>query len=145
MPRSDFYILPSNDSDSRRRFLCKVLEKVHGLGHQIYIRTADEAAARQLDELLWEYCSEAFLPHNLIAEKLEMPSPIEIGYGDSLPQHREVYVNMALEASDLSLSFERIIEVVIQQDEILEATRNNYRQYQQRGYEIHMNDMRRKG
>lgn len=143
MPRSDFYILPSDDSDSRRRFLCKVLEKVHGLGHRIYIRAGDEAAAKQLDELLWDYRADSFLPHSLIAEGLG--SPIEIGHGDSLPQHREVYVNMALEASELSLSFERIIEVVIQQDEILEATRNNYRRYQQRGYEIHMNDMRRKG
>lgn len=143
MSRSDFYILPSDDSGTRRRFLCKVLEKVYGLGHRIYIRATDEAAARQLDELLWEYRSDAFLPHSLIAEGLD--SPIEIGYGDSLPQHREVYVNMALEASELSLSFERIIEVVVQQDDILEATRANYRTYQQRGYQIHMNDMRRKG
>ncbi len=142
MPRSDFYILPSDDSDTRRRFLCKVLEKAHGLGHRIYIRAADETAARQLDELLWDYRSDAFLPHSLIAEQLD--SPIEIGYGDSLPQHRDLYVNMAFEANELSLSFERIIEVVIQQDDILQASRDNYRQYQQRGYEIHMNDMRRK-
>jgi DNA polymerase-3 subunit chi len=142
MPRSDFYILPTDDPDARRRFLCKVLEKVHGLGLPIYIRADSETAARQLDELLWSYRPDAFLPHSLIAEQLD--SPIEIGYGDSLPRHRKVYVNMALEAQPSALDFERIIEVVVQQDDILEATRANYRHYKQRGYEIHMNDMRRK-
>jgi DNA polymerase-3 subunit chi len=143
MPRSDFYILPTDDPDARPRFLCKVLEKVQGLGHRIYIRAANENEAKQLDQLLWDYRPSAFLPHSLLAEQLG--SPIEIGYGDSLPEHRDVYVNMALEADPLSLEFERIIEVVVQQEEILAATRNNYRDYQQRGYEIRMNDMRRKG
>ncbi|MEH6471893.1 MAG: DNA polymerase III subunit chi [Halopseudomonas sp.] len=143
MPRSDFYVLPTNDSEARRRFLCKVLEKVHGLGHRIYIRTTDETSARQLDELLWDYRPEAFLPHSLVAEQLD--SPIEIGYGDSLPQHRDVFVNLELAVDDAALNFERIIEVVVQQPDILEATRANYRRYKERDYEIHMNDMRRKG
>lgn len=142
MARSDFYILPTEDPDARPRFLCKVLEKVYGLGHRIYIRAASENDAKLLDQLLWDFRPSAFLPHSLLAEQLG--SPIEIGYGDSRPDHRDVYVNMALEAEPLSLEFDRIIEVVIQQTDILAATRSNYRDYQQRGYDIHMNDMRRK-
>ncbi|WP_421862098.1 DNA polymerase III subunit chi [Motiliproteus sp.] len=141
--RSDFYVLPTEDPDARRRFLCKVLEKVVALGHRIYIRTDDETQARQLDEWLWDYQPEAFLPHSLLAAGLN--SPIEIGYGDSKPDHREVFVNLALEIDELALEFNRTIEIVVQQTEILEATRANYRRYQGQGYEIHMNDMRRKG
>ncbi len=142
MPRSDFYILPTDDPQARRRFLCKVLEKVYTLGHRVYIRAGDETSARQLDELLWEFRTDAFLPHSLIAEQLN--SAIEIGYGDSLPEHRDVYVNLELEVADVALGFERIIEVVVQQQDILDATRANYRRYKQQGYEIRMNDMRRK-
>ena len=142
MPRSDFYVLPTDEIEARRHFLCKVLEKVHGLGHRIYIRTPDEASARQLDQLLWDYRPDAFLPHSLIAEGLD--SAVEIGYGDSRPEHREVFVNLELETDPLALEFERVIEVVVQQPEVLDATRSNYRIYQQNGFEIHMNDMRRK-
>ncbi len=140
MPRSDFYVLATDNPQARRHFLCKVLEKVHRLGHRIYIRTSDETSARQLDELLWEFRAEAFLPHSLIAEQLD--SAIEIGYGDSLPQHRDVFVNLELDVADTALQFARIIEVVVQDQRILDATRSNYRRYQQQGYEIRMNDMR---
>jgi DNA polymerase-3 subunit chi len=141
MPRSDFYVLAAEDLQARRHFLCKVLEKVTRLGHKIYIRTDNETSARQLDELLWEFRADAFLPHSLVAEQLN--SSIEIGYGDSLPSHRDVFVNLELEVADIALQFERIIEVVVQNQEILDATRANYRLYQQHGYEIRMNDMRR--
>lgn len=141
MPRCDFYILAADDPQTRRHFLCKILEKVHGLGHRIYIRTGNETSARQLDEWLWEFRADAFLPHSLIAEQLD--SAIEIGHGDSLPKHRDVFINLDLEVPDTALTFDRIIEVVIQQPDILEATRANYRHYKQRGYEVRMNDMRR--
>ncbi|MFT5721381.1 MAG: DNA polymerase-3 subunit chi [Motiliproteus sp.] len=141
MSRSDFYILATDDPQTRRHFLCKVLEKVYGLGHRIYIRASDETSARQLDEWLWEFRSNAFLPHSLIAEQLD--SPIEIGYGDSLPEHRDVFINLELEVTDAALTFDRIIELVIQQPDILAATRANYRRYKLQGYDIRMNDMRR--
>ncbi|MFT6914651.1 MAG: DNA polymerase-3 subunit chi [Motiliproteus sp.] len=140
MSRSDFYILAADDPQARRHFLCKILEKVYGLGHRIYVRTGDEASARQLDEWLWEFRGDAFLPHSLIAEQLD--DVIEIGYGDSLPGHRDVFINLELEVTDAALSFDRIIEVVIQQPEILAATRANYRRYKLQGYDIRMNDMR---
>lgn len=140
MPRSDFYILATDDLQARRHFLCKVLEKVYRMGHRVYIRTSDEASAKQLDESLWEFRADAFLPHSLIAEQLD--STIEIGYGDTLPQHRDVFVNLELDVAEIALQFERIIEVVVQNQQILDATRANYRRYQQQGYEIRMNDMR---
>ncbi len=142
-PRSDFYVLPSADVASRERFLYKLLERISPLGRRIYIRTDSEASARALDRSLWDYRPEAFLPHALVAAK--EPVNIEIGYGDALPEHTDVYINLALEVPEQALRFNRTIEIVVQQDDILTATRANYRRYQQSGYEIHMNDMRPKG
>lgn len=142
-PRSDFYVLPSADADSRERFLYKLLERIRPLGHQIYIRVESEAHARALDHSLWDYRPEAFMPHALVAAKEQVN--IEIGYGDALPDHQDVYINLALEIPDQALGFNRTIEIVVQQEDVLAATRANYRRYQQSGYEIHMNDMRPKG
>ncbi len=142
MPRSDFYVLPSADTRAREHFLFRLLEKIIALGHRIYIRTESEAAAAALDSQLWEYSADGFIPHSLVVE--DLGSPVEIGYGDALPRHREICLNFALDIPDIALEFERTIEIVVQQPEILAATRRNYRRYQQSGYEIHMNDMRRK-
>ena len=55
-----------------------------------------------------------------------------------------MFINLELEIAEAALEFTRIIEIVVQQEEVLAATRANYRRYQQQGYELHMNDMRRK-
>ncbi|WP_210396907.1 DNA polymerase III subunit chi [Motiliproteus sediminis] len=142
MPRADFYVLPAPEPEARSRFLVKLLEKILGLGRQLYIRVPNEAEMRQLDKLLWEYRADAFLPHSPLAEGLH--SPIEIGYGDARPAHRDVFLNLCLELPDVALEFDRITEIVIQQPEVLDACRANYRRCQQADFEIHMNDMRPK-
>ncbi|MCW9051916.1 MAG: DNA polymerase III subunit chi [Motiliproteus sp.] len=142
MKRSDFYVLPSVETSQREQFLYKVVEKVLGLGHRIYIRAATELQAKELDGRLWDYAEHAFIPHSLLAEKIS--SPVEIGYGDSLPDHQDVYLNFALEVPESALGFDRTIEIVVQTDDVLTATRDNYRRYKEAGFEIHMNDMRPK-
>ena len=141
MSRCDFYVLPSPDPEARVHFLYKLLEKVLGLGHKVYIRAASEQQANLLDSRIWDYQDHAFLPHSLIAEGLE--SPIEIGYGDALPTHKDIFLNFDLEIPTQALSFDRIIEIVVQEQSILDATRNNFRHYKKAGFDIRMNDMRR--
>ena len=123
-------------------FLYKLLEKVVRLGHKVYIRAASEQQANLLDNRIWDYQDQAFLPHSLVAEGLE--SPIEIGYGDAQPTHKDIFLNFDLEIPDQALSFNRIIEIVVQEQSILEATRCNFRHYKKAGFDIHMNDMRKK-
>ncbi len=142
MSHVDYYVLPDTGSDARLHFLYRLLDKIHPLGMRIYIRVHDETEARQLDQRLWEYRADAFLPHSLLTEGLE--APVEIGYGDSLPSHRAVYINMAGDIAPAAFAFERLIEIVIQQEQVLADTRANYRQYKQQGFTIRMNDMRRK-
>ena len=142
MSRSDFYVLPSPAPEARMNFLYKLLEKILKLGRRVYIKAESEEQARMLDTRLWDYQDQAFIPHSLVAEGLA--SPLEIGYGDAKPDHCDVYLNFALDIADEALKFDRIIEIVVQEPRILESTRNNYRRYKQAGYDIHMNDMRRK-
>ncbi len=142
MNRCDFYVLPSTAPEKREHFLYKLLEKVTALGHRVYIRAASEQQASILDNKLWDYSEQGFIPHSLIAEGLN--SPVEIGYGDSLPEHRDVFLNFDLEIPEHALAFDRILEIVVQTPEILAATRENYKLYKNADYDIHMNDMRPK-
>jgi DNA polymerase-3 subunit chi len=141
--RADYYILPDSEPGSRAAFLCRLCEKILGLGMAVFISTADEMAARQLDQQLWSARAQSFLPHGLLGG--EPAAPIEIGWGEQLPDHREVFVNLSARLPEAAFQFERIVEVVIQTPQVLAATRENYARCRERGVELHRTDLRRRG
>lgn len=138
--KADFYLLPNDDPEDRGRFLCRLLEKVCAMGHQAYIHTEDARAAQQLDQLLWEFKPEAFIPHGLSGETHH--SAVEIGWDTQRPQHRDLFINLALDAPEDITQFERILEIVVQSPPILEATRQNFRRYKELGIPAEMHDLR---
>ena len=140
MSRADYYILPDTEPESRAAFLCRLCEKILGLGMRVFISTEHETAARQLDQQLWTARPQSFVPHVLLGG---LPaSPIEIGQGEQLPNHREVFINLSGRLPDTAFEFERIVEIVIQAPEVLAATRENYARCRDHGLELHRTDMR---
>lgn len=140
--KADFYVLPSTDPDARARFLCRLVEKIRALGHEIFIQTRDESEAQRIDQLLWEYRPESFIPHSLLSESDN--AGVKIGWDAQRPAHQDVYVNLDLEIPDDALKFDRILEIVVQSEDILTATRSNYKLYQTDSVQIDMHDMRKK-
>ena len=140
MSRADYYILPDTEPESRAAFLCRLCEKILGLGMRVFISTEHGTAARQLDQQLWTARPQSFVPHVLLGG---LPaSPIEIGWGEQLPNHREVFINLSGRLPDTAFEFERIVEIVIQTPEVLAATRENYARCRDYGLELHRTDMR---
>ncbi|RTE66573.1 DNA polymerase III subunit chi [Amphritea opalescens] len=143
MSQADFYVLPNAEPESRNAFLCRLADKVLGRGLNVFIRVANETEANRLDQLLWDYRPDAFIPHGILNQKPD--APVQIGWGDQLPTHRDVYINLGLDASAETLKFDRILEIVIQQPDILAATRQNFALYKKNGITPKMHDMRPKG
>lgn len=140
--KADFYVLPSSDPDARARFLCRLVEKIRALGHEIFIQASNETEAQRIDQLLWEYRPESFIPHSLLNETDN--AGVKIGWDSQRPQHQDVYVNLDLDIPEDALKFDRILEIVIQSEDILTATRSNYKIYQKSSVKIDMHDMRKK-
>ena len=140
--KADFYVLPSSDPDARARFLCRLVEKIRALGHEVFIQTRDESEAQRIDQLLWEYRPESFIPHSLLNESDN--AGVKIGWDAQRPQHKDVFVNLDLDIPEDALGFDRILEIVVQSEEILTATRANYKLYLSNGVQIDMHDMRKK-
>lgn len=141
MTEADFYVLPASEPEARSLFLCRLCEKVMGLGHPIFIHCDHQSEAEHLDQFLWEFKPDAFLPHTLIGATTA--APIRIGWGKQRPDHQRVFINMALAIPEDALGFERILEIVVQETSVLAATRSNYRLYQDSQIKVRMNDMRR--
>ncbi|AJQ94925.1 DNA polymerase III subunit chi [Gynuella sunshinyii] len=141
MTRVDFHILASSSIDDRVNYCCRLVDKIHGLGHRILICVDDAHEAGILDTRLWDFKPESFIPHGIIEP--DSGHPIEITWQDNPHHHNNVIVNMGQNIPEFFSRFERYIEVVCQQPEILTNSRKHYRFFQQRGYPLHRHDLRK--
>ena len=142
MTSIDFYILGQTTQQARYDFVCRLVEKVYGEGRQVYLHVPCEEDARLLDDTMWQYKSESFLPHNVIGDTEQPQTQIQIGWLDHPDHHYDVLVNLCDPIPTFFSRFERVLEVVIQDEAILEQTRQHYKFYKDRGYEVTHRDMR---
>jgi len=146
MTRIDFYILPDSEQQARLFFLCRLAEKAYKQNHRIYIHTDSAATTQAIDELLWSFRPDSFIPHHLL-ENTAASAPIAIGHGDNSGKdcgdHNDVLINLCDEIPDFFSRFERCIEIVIQQPDVLAITRKHFGFYRERGYPLSSHDLRK--
>lgn len=133
MTRVDFYILSQADSAAREWLACRLTEKAWRLGHRIYVHSDSDTQGQRVDELLWRFRVDAFVPHSAAADR---PGPVHVGWGADPGDHHDVLINLALTVPAFYSRFERVTELVCQQAEVLAASRENWKFYQQRGYPL---------
>lgn len=141
MTSIDFYILPDSEPSARILFACRLAEKVYKQGRQIYIHTANEQHAKEVDQQLWAFRADAFAPHQFA--NVESKAPINIGYANQGTQFQDVLINLDTQVPDFFSHYQRILEIVVQDTDILASTRQNYKFYQNKGYPLKYQDMRR--
>lgn len=134
MTQVDFYILPETTSEARWLFACRLADKAQRMGMRVLVAMDTEAEARQFDELLWTFKPESFIPHQLINGG--KPAPIEITYNPDAGDHQGLLLNLSKTMPAYFSRFERLAEVVVQEPEILAATRERFSFYKSRGYPI---------
>jgi DNA polymerase-3 subunit chi len=131
-----FYILEESSSMQRLRLACRLLEKAYKNRHRIYVNADDEKQAHLLDEMLWTYKDDAFVPHNLYGDGPEPAPPVQIGFVITPDKQRDILLNLSLEVPAFYSQFARILEIVSADSAIQAAGREHYRQYRAAGYEI---------
>lgn len=134
MTQIDFYILPETTSDARWLFACRLIDKVQRMGIRTLVVMDNEAEARQLDELLWTFKPESFIPHQLINGG--KPAQVEITYDTETGDHQGLLLNLSKIVPPYFSRFERLSEVVIQEPQSLQTSRERFGFYKQRGYPI---------
>lgn len=148
MTRVDFYILPDADPAQRPLLACRLAEKACGQGLKVYVHTATEGEALHLDELLWTFRDGSFLPH-AIAKGTDPASaesesvPVLVGHDHEPSTHMDVLINLDMEVPRFFGRFERVAELVDQRPEQLARSRERYRFYRERGYELNSHQLKR--
>lgn len=136
MPKIDFYILPDPDEQARSRFICRLIEKAYKNRHRIYINTDNQQEAHALDEILWTYREDSFLPHNLYGDGPDPAPPIQIGFGVTPEKHRDILINLSRDIPEYYTQFARVMVCVSPEATLQELARDHYRQYRAAGHNI---------
>ena len=139
MTRVGFYVVGNADPGFRLSVAARLTDKAFRQGHRVYLHAADEQQARQLDELLWGFRPQSFLPHGLVGSP--DAEQVAIGWGDDPGQHDDLLINLQLGIPGFFSRFHRVAEVVTQDPDSLAALRQSWRFYQERGYHLEKHDL----
>jgi len=156
MTRVDFYVLPEagqNNSvgnseagaklaDDTVMTVCKLCDKAAGTGQRTYIYAPIAAQASALDAALWSFRQGSFIAHEQLGAPLSAPLPaVLIGDAEPPDEYQAVMINLSREVPPFFSRFERVLEVVDGNAAERAASRERYKFYRDRGYELAMHKL----
>jgi len=137
MARIDFYILPDTTLDARLQFACKLAETIWRKGYRLHLHCEDEALARQVDDALWNFRPDAYLPHALEDSDLAAQVPVTLGWKTlPAPPKNTALLNLHPEIPDGFDAYDRVAEIINQHQDVLIAKRACWKRYKEMGHEV---------
>ena len=124
-------------------YACRLLRKAAASGSTVAV-VGDAALLSKLDEQLWSFSALDFVPHGRIESMApEQRQSTPIWLCDSAPQGkgRQVLVNLTQKVPEGFDAYERVIEVVSQEDTDRQSARLRWKHYSEGGYEIVRHDL----
>lgn len=139
--RVDFYLLTTPEPKAPWLLACRLLEKAYQRGHRVFVICENKADAEYLDELLWTFKDESFIPHHLQGEGPEPAPQVQISYGPEPKGFSDILLNLSSTVPAYHSRFRRVMEIVAESDEAKNISRNHYREYRTKQCVIHTHKM----
>ena len=146
MARADFYLIAKpRFRDEPLLLVCELAKKALAAGQPMLVLARDAAQAERLDDLLWSFEPDAYVPHQIAGLEPE----------DGGGEEEEADVLIAPPEADVPLrplvlnlrdaavegAFERVLEVVPADDSARGPLRERWRRYKARGLDLKKYDM----
>ncbi|BAW80456.1 DNA polymerase III chi subunit HolC [Candidatus Nitrosoglobus terrae] len=131
MIRVDFYLLTGQACEY---FACRLTEKAYNLGQKIYIQTEDQRQAQVINDLLWTFRQGSFIPHSLVGTQEIIQPPVLIGYEYKFEIEMNLLINLSSKIPEFCSNFQRVVEIVDQNEHKRQLGREHYRYYRNQGY-----------
>jgi DNA polymerase-3 subunit chi len=137
MTQVDFYTRVGN----KLSVACRLAAKAHARDMRVAMLCPDDATAKKLDQMLWALAPLSFVPHCVATHALAERTPVVIATGDDAPGHDDVLVNLRDEWPPSFSRFQRLVELVSEDEDDKRAARARFKFYRDRGYEIRTHDL----
>lgn len=139
--RADFYLIAKpRFLTEPLRLVCELARRAHDSGQPALILARDAAQAEELDELLWAFDEDAYLPHQIAGQDEDDDiTPILIVSPGSATPDRPLVIN--LRDAVAPGRFERVLEVVPADADARGPLRQRWTQYKAMGFTLAKHDM----
>jgi len=134
MTRIDFH---TNVTDSHA-YTCRLVRKARhaAAASQIVILVKDKSELSKLDDALWTFSAQDFLPHAVAGDALAAQSSVILTDDAAFAPHQDILINLSGAVPTSFAQFERVFEIVSQDVSDTEAGRQRFAYYRQRGYQL---------
>ena len=140
MPRADFYLIAKpRFLEEPMKLVCELARKSYDKGLWTLILARDAAQAEALDELLWSFDDDAYIPHQIASDEEDELTPVLIATPDRDVPSRALVINLR---DDTYLgTCDRVLEVVPADASARGPLRERWKQYKALGLDMHKHDM----
>jgi DNA polymerase-3 subunit chi len=142
MTQVDFYIVPGDSPENRLHFACRLTDKAYRLGNRVFIHTESAQQTRLLDDLLWTFQQNSFVPHSVYQDTAEVPPPVRLAHDVEPDASSDVLINLAADVPLFFSRFERVAELVNEDADVRRSGRNRYNFYKERGYPLRTHEIK---
>lgn len=130
-PHIVFYEIPDKEPNMIVRVSCKLVCEYYRAKTNVHIIIADETILTSMDETLWSYPANSFVPH---IRALTRQSECIVTL-DTSPQYEgrgTVLLNLTSEIPICVEQFDTVCEIVLQEQKIKEQARLRFVQYREK-------------
>ncbi|RPE79572.1 DNA polymerase III subunit chi [Vulcaniibacterium tengchongense] len=140
MPRADFYLIQKpRFREEPLLLVCELARKAVEAEQWTLVLARDAEQAERLDDLLWSFDDDAYVPHQIAGDEEDELTPVLIAPPEVDAPLRPLVIN--LRDAAVAGGFERVLEVVPADAAARGPLRERWKQYQARGFELNKHDM----
>lgn len=137
-----FYLLKDDGTDETIKESCSAIyhaclqaSHFYRQNQRVYIYAKNQQHAEQIDEMLWAFDSDSFVPHNLVGEGPKQGAMVEIGY--QAPQgRRPVLINLNNDMPNFANQFQFIVDFVPSDETLKQQARERFKTCRQWGFQV---------
>jgi DNA polymerase III subunit chi len=129
--RVDFYILKSAAAKQRWAFACRLTEKAYLKDLKIIIVNDTLADAKALDDLLWTFNEQSFIPHRICLDEqsVDPATPVHLTVEPAALRAADLLVNLAQKLPAQLERYARIAEIIDADEERRRLGRERFKAY----------------
>ena len=141
MPRADFYLIQKERfREDPLLLVCELAKRGYAANLPLLVLARDTAQAEALDDLLWSFDADEYLPHQIAGmDEGDDDTPILISTPDMDIPARPLLINLRDAAP--AGNFDRVLEVVPADPSARGPLRERWKHYQALGFEVNKHDM----
>ena len=140
MPRADFYLIDKPRFREQPLLLvCELAKRAYAAQQPTLILARDFEQAEAIDQLLWDFDDDAWIPHQIAGDDDDDSTAVLIVPPGVDTPDRPMLIN--LRESCASGRFERVLEVVAAETSERDGSRTRWAEYKRLGIEVAKHDM----